>query len=722
MFPTSSEAGSGQRDRVLTASTRLTQGVQNAKDIAFKVKYDIPAKDLKNDWKSNDWKQVNAIDVRPNTRQNFFLYVATKKDLNLTNVRVRLLKIGNDGRTSEVAKGSVDKNTLIQNDPKQVVFEGPKDKKPKKPSEGGISLEGPPFELQIVVEGTVRKNNAPLSYASVLPIRFMTPSEYIVATPEVEEKSLKLKLSRSTAKFHGPLCNLRLDVSPKPSLETGPVLRKGTYRQVLLPQTSQPPPEKKNVLIRTGELPVNDPYTLRRVYLTVDGYERAIMWTTSGTGTDPQRIDGTRIRLLAPRYTAPTKKITVKVEVDIPPTVSPREGTKTDPRDRPNPLFLKIDLVGGKTGNEVVIPLKKLPGHRSHRVVVEPPSPDGSLVIANSVKSWSIEVNTEDVYGVNRIRAQLLEDLTPLDRQTTYSPVELIEEAGVRQSEEGSVEVIENSAVMASFAEKSFTSPYAPLRYTKEFIKKRNEQQPKLRTTAVEALITFDGTGPEINDFGKKAKSRTKHVRGKDLVLSVKAKDSESGIQKVAFFTGPLDPKKVPKETVPGTSTDESLPTSLNGETGWQVAASDLKIPTDKKGTYLINVVATNQAGVSAFGTLKLELVDPPKPGQSNGDAGDGSGDNKGPKLFQVNGRVLVAGQPHPDATVFLTDEEGKKIKDRTKTDKKGVYTFKAVPPGLYRVIAVREALKLQGDEIIKVPLPKDGKEAKEVDVTMKRK
>jgi hypothetical protein len=163
-----------------------------------------------------------------------------------------------------------------------------------------------------------------------------------------------------------------------------------------------------------------------------------------------------------------------------------------------------------------------------------------------------------------------------------------------------------------------------------------------------------------------------RHVRTLPLPVQVFANDPESKIVKVVVFLGkPAPDGKVPETAVVATPPDPTRP-----GTPW---VAQLPLPMGAKGVQHVTAVVTNAVGLSETGAQKIQLLDPPMGGTIRGIVA-----------------MRAGGKPLTGVTVILRDSEGKdkataKTAEKTQGDQKeGVFLMKDVPPGTYRLFAVR--------------------------------
>jgi hypothetical protein len=185
------------------------------------------------------------------------------------------------------------------------------------------------------------------------------------------------------------------------------------------------------------------------------------------------------------------------------------------------------------------------------------------------------------------------------------------------------------------------------------------------RVDAVVRPVTFDDTPPTDIEFGPFPRNI---VRGDLLPVQASGQDRESKIKKVIFFVGQPE-KQGDKEARPKAAEFiEGAPANDEG-TVW-VAKVPLK--TEKKGLIDLSVEFVNGVDLSAFKTVKIELVDAPANAAATG---------------SIKGTVTYGERLQPNAKVVLSDAK-KEVKDQTTTNDKGEFVFKDVPAGAYNIAA----------------------------------
>jgi hypothetical protein len=187
--------------------------------------------------------------------------------------------------------------------------------------------------------------------------------------------------------------------------------------------------------------------------------------------------------------------------------------------------------------------------------------------------------------------------------------------------------------------------------------------------------ITFDDTPPEQVKF---LQYPAKAKKGTKILVKAAGRDTESGIASAAFFLGAREDGKVPPKTtmIPAAPVDAK-------KSVWQ---AEVLLP-EGKGPTPLTVEMTNRVGLKSYDTVRIELTDA-DPGTT------------GPS--KIRGKIIFGQYAQPDVDVFLIDEKGK-LKDKTKTNKDGVYEFQNVAPGLYRVYSIKRGSRRKGHKDVTV-------------------
>jgi hypothetical protein len=172
--------------------------------------------------------------------------------------------------------------------------------------------------------------------------------------------------------------------------------------------------------------------------------------------------------------------------------------------------------------------------------------------------------------------------------------------------------------------------------------------------------------------------------RGATLNLQVLGYDQSGPVRQVLFFLGQPSNGKLPPNTptTPGTPVDA-------GKTTWTV---QLPLPPERLGPTDISVQFINAAGLSAFATTTVNILD-----------------KLPPTLGTIRGTVFEGPLPQPNLEIALRDGKGGAIKDdkgqerKTTTGPDGTFVFEDVPPGTYKVYASKPASRRQAEQSVTV-------------------
>jgi hypothetical protein len=496
-----------------------------------------------------------SIVLRPNIEESVYLYAYNPGPDIMKNVTVKVAKLLPDNSSQMV--GQVIVPVLRVQQPERLVFGKPAPPAPPgKPAPPWPELEGPPFRFEMSVEEPGAKEKEEVISKWPVAVKIMEPSEYMSASDldyDVGAKKFSVWITAGK-EFRGPPANVQLVLSPDVIPGLIPT-KAGAYKQVIMKADEKVQLVAEKIQFR------GLPPKQGRVYVTVDGFERAFIFNNSFTEGAPKAIArGTRARIVAPRFVEPGGKCPVTVEVDDPP---PTGGGFVE---------LGFDRAGNKQ-----FAVQSLPGFREQHVYFVPEGPKGGLTFKTNVQDWVKELDTAEVSGKRSLRVQLF----------TLNP---------KTGDRGELINIVDEGPPAEDAHPLFTtqprSIHAPLVFDPD-------------TKAVEAEIILDPTAPEGIAFVGWPKQL---VKGTTLVLKATGHDDESGISKVTFFMGPAVDGKMPPKAVesPGKLLDEKT----------KVWEGELPLPTDKPGKFEVSVQFTNRAGLSASDTVVIQLVDAPAGGK----------------------------------------------------------------------------------------------------------
>jgi len=430
-------------------------------------------------------------------------------------------------------------------------------------------------------------------YGNDYPVTVLDPSEY-VETPVVKMYPAKTVVGVTATVAQKPFAypgsaTVRLFFPPQEALR-GSILRDGFYRRTLTFDTTRtmfdeanPPPS----VTLTGT--IENPTGKARIYVGVDGIDRAFPFTlnplgkTPGTQLIPPLNPAVRVSLATlPAVTRPVGKFPVLVELD---GASP--GDRLELRVRP--------FIGGTNLTEVT----KFEELRDVHVWLDTSGPtDGGLLFTTRSHDWIASL-----------------DLSHL---------------------QGKVEVV---AVL-------------------------NPASPEKRLAFSEPLVlTVDNTPPERIAF---LPVEPTPVKGKPLLVGAAVNDPDTEVVKAVFFLfRQFDDGKIPADALKAVGVQSAKEPAV-----W---TAELKVPDDFRGPALLAVVFANQVGlINEPVVQRIEIVDA-KPG-----------------LGTIEGKVDFGDRPQPGVTISLRGDDGKE-KAATTTNDKGQFKFVRVPPGVYRLVALKK-------------------------------
>jgi hypothetical protein len=615
--------------------------------------------------RNNQAKEVvSAFDIRPNTKQSFFIslknnalipktYTVVVQGLPGTPLALRESITLNRSETKIVAwkpPAPVEpKKVLPKSEPKADAKEAKKDEPKPEPPPGVELIPAKVTDQDAALSHAFRVNvlddeGKPAAKEKTVYVSIQSPSVYIdepiVSTIETGKgRGIKAIVKAKSRKENDvtkeaaivPPSHVALIFPPQLGLKTS-ALRAGSYQRSL-GLTGQ------SVELTATDLPTVGPDGIVKFHINVDGYARAFTYAPDISREifrDETKNRDTRLRDPGVRL--------------IPLNGTPREITAlsaralSNPNDHlvayslPNPalrflvevenepsqatLLIKVDRSGRRDfrdPDEVI----NLGRPRDEHVYVDFGGPEGSIGVANSVSDRIASVDVSALRGLKEVQAVLIDS---------------------KQQE------------IASFV----------------------------------IDLHVDDTAPPLEEvlFGKFPK---RLVKGKTLPVSLTADDAESGIARVDFVLGKPGPDgKIPPEA-PRTPAIKTV-------AGW---TADVPVPTDKKAPLEITAEVENEVGLKSVKTVRIELVDPPK----------GS----------IEGIVERGGRPQPEVPVTLRDAKGE-VKGVAKTNAQGKYLFENVDPGAYRVIAAKPDAGAGTAGASSVQVQPNVTKAVTADITLQRK
>jgi hypothetical protein len=326
---------------------------------------------------------LGPVILRPHALTTVGFNLKNPTEDNMRGVLVKLVDVGNNNHI--LVQKVIDK--IAPKGEARLVFAQPKEeKKPKdgdkekdKDKDDGDKIEltgAPTFQLQLWIETTDPKD---LVIKRDVALIVREPKDYVQATANFDNEkrrlSFKVKYINNEQPSGPHKCPIKLVLGPE---LTAPV-KKGPYSQVLTKPGEVVELYADNLaftspLIREG-----------RVYLNVDGYERAFAYpvTLAGSGDiDPVALGGTvGARIVVPRYTKASPKFPVPIEMDGPLATNYR-------------VEVGIDRAGAKEQFQTV----NFPGLRQQKVRLSY-APSGDLHFYADVRDWQAEYDTRGIFG-----------------------------------------------------------------------------------------------------------------------------------------------------------------------------------------------------------------------------------------------------------------------------------------------------------------------------------
>jgi hypothetical protein len=613
-----------------------------------------------------DAPQVKSLALRPNVEQKWFVhatYRPAKENAKEKKVLIALafVKRQGDKDVVKVFEPSKAEPTLKPNEAALVKFgpppEAPKaaeEKAPPKEKEKG-KAEAPAL-AELKGEGDLRllaldEAGNVLGYQDLIPAK---PSVYLDAalTPIVQpdgKSTLKAVITNHPGENYAypPKVEAELVVDPArfPDLaDTG--RRDGDRSGRMGPATGKLTLTAENLVLKPAAVGTG------WAYLTLDHYARAYIYKVTldtlkkSDRAVPAESTTPLIRMSVPKVALPDKPLPVALEVD----------------NIPASAWVEVSygrMVEGKfqVENEEVHERRR---DRAVKMLAGGSAADGALLLRPEVKDHAVEIDVGKTNGTRAVRVRLLQIDNEKPKAQSFTDAETGDLAGAADGEGPSI----------------------------------------VKT------VLLDSTKPEIKDVTvvlPRKPSGDAYLLPKKaaLPLAVDAIDPDTGIAKVVFFLGKPVEGKLPPGVTPVEATqllDGPVKGDGKAEPGRWVAL--LPAPTDRAGPVEVTVQVTNPVGLVEEKTIKIELVEG---GPAAGPGGAKVGVIKGivtvagPAVRNEKGVVVGGGRPQPLSLVTLTVvREGPTGPNRflvasERANERGEYIFKDVPPGIYRVDAVKK-------------------------------
>jgi hypothetical protein len=510
--------------------------------------------------KPDDPEPKPNIPLRPNVEQKFYVYV--KNITNAAEKKVKVELLAGDAPVAAVELPEIKADETVA--APFGLTPPPAAPPPVVPGEK-VPAPKPPAPALEEVKGALRLRvldgaGAP-GIANPFDFRVSPPSDYIEADAKfAPDKNLLTVKVTPKGNFAGPRCKVELvlrpdripgllDKPPKEGTRAGALALAG----VLTSARSQLTLEAPNLEFSGGE-------RKGLVFLTVDGWERAIIFKAtfpSDIGQPGQltRVDDPMARLVAPPVANPGAPLPVTLELD-------NLTVQTAPD---KPLWageLGIDLNNDPKFRPENADFYYFPGDRRITMKVGAVGTGGPLLLMPLAQDWKADVDVGQTFGERIVRVRVL-DKAEGGAPQNFLPANRLDDVMNR-----------------TFAKD------------KEYTDK----------------VLLDASPPEgVKLVNWPAKLR----RGDPLPVRAVGYDPESSISKMVFYLGkPPDPAAPPPPVpVPVVKADGVL---IDAEK--HLWAATLDAPTDKRATFEVSVVAVNGVGLTASDTQKIELIDPPPP------------------------------------------------------------------------------------------------------------
>lgn len=332
--------------------------------------------------------------LRPNVEQSFYIYVENPS-ANAVNVVVQMVA-GNRPDTWNapvtVKAGERQRVKLgIGAPPAPAPAPAPATPAPAGAtpvSAPGVDLGSPPFTIQFRLLDADGKREL-----ARIPVRgILMPHEYTnaTATYDAANKKLTVKVTRPEPVVGRDLdVQLVLPIGRIPGLKGADEIKDAALVGTL-------GADNPEVTLFARDFRAGAPET-GFFYVTVDGYERAFIFTTDFTGADPVRFQSRALRLVAPPLSQPITDFTVRAEADN------WQG--------PDDLSVVMGIFQQDGSALEQLRLKKLPpGYRDQHIRLDPAGKDDAVVFSTSVQDWKWQYDAQGLLGKRVFQAWMLQN------------------------------------------------------------------------------------------------------------------------------------------------------------------------------------------------------------------------------------------------------------------------------------------------------------------------
>jgi hypothetical protein len=541
------------------------------------------------------------------------------------------------------------------------------------------------------------------------------PSEYLIVTQQsikydsvTKKYDLSIKISDRSTKaeekkppFQGPPAKVRLDLNKElfPGLDVDS-LRDGTFETVV-----EAGGKDYELAVKGFQLKGKPGPSI--ISINADGYNRAFIYTTDlskeqpGLGYSATTLKSDLCRIDLPTHAIPGKPLNAKLEI---------YSTKKE-------LFPEFKFERTVGGTPELLSRGITTARKEH--LGGQLSAEGDLILSSIVQDWEVPINSRGVFGPRdfTLTAKALPGKEQPVQEGNF-PIQLQYRRTVIFDATAPEGISGEEVVLGSMPLPKPPAP--PKEDVDECTKKEDERQEKKELIAklkkegcepppgVPLVLPKKGDealSPEQLATRKKAeaveiqrlntpeKVPSRVLVNTKLTFVAYAFDRESDIEKVIFFIGPppgADNKPTKETKVFEGTYSEGLSNSLIKSAN----AKDLENKPVKGGFYYFTYEMPDKSGPLDYGVRfinkvglvtekvgDLRVVDPPPPPKAK----------EKPTTGTINGKVSQGDRPQRALAVKLYNDKAEVVLE-TETDETGSFQFCKVPPGSYRVHAIKQA------------------------------